>query len=373
MPDINVLIKPASGLCNMRCDYCFYEDEMKNREISSYGMMTEETLENIIRKAVEESNQLCTFAYQGGEPTLIGLDFFKKAAELQKKYHTKKKLRIENVIQTNGLNLDDTWLDFLKENNFLVGISLDGTAYSHDAFRKDEKGNGTYERVLHAIEGLKKKEIPFNILTVVNSKTVKQVSRIYDFYKREGFFHMQFIPCLNPFSEEEIKYPYTLSTKAYGQFLKSLFDLWYQDIKNNNYIHIQLFENYIMLLLGKAPELCGLSGSCSRQYIIEADGEVYPCDFYVLDRYRLGNLNKNSFSQIEEKREETGFIRQSQTTCRDCLTCKFFSVCRGGCKRHREPAIHDIYGKNRFCEAYYDFFDYSFERMAELANYYFHL
>lgn len=373
MPDINVLIKPASGLCNMRCDYCFYEDEMKNRKTSSYGIMTEETLENIIQKVMEESNRLCTFAYQGGEPTLIGLDFFRKAAKLQKKYHTGKKLKIENVIQTNGLMLDDTWLDFLKENDFLVGISLDGTAYSHDAFRKDEKGNGTWERVLCAIEGLKRREIPFNILTVVNAKTAKQAGRIYDFYKREEFFHMQFIPCLNPFSGEDIGYPFSLSAKAYGQFLKSLFDLWYQDIKNHHYVHIQLFENYIMMLLGKAPELCGLSGSCSRQYIIEADGEVYPCDFYVLDRYRLGNLNRDSFSKIEQKREETGFISQSQTAHQTCLACKFFPICRGGCKRHREPVINGNYGKNRFCEAYYDFFTYSLERMVELANCYFHL
>lgn len=362
MPDINVLIKPASGLCNICCGYCFYKDETQNREVASYGFMSEETLEQVIKKAIAYADRECTIAYQGGEPTLRGLDFFRKSMEYQKK-HNKKKLRITNAIQTNGLLLNREWAEFFRENHFLVGLSLDGIAFTHDAFRKDPEGNGTFRQVLDCSGLLEECGVDYNILTVVNALTAKKASQIYAFYKQKNFSYLQFIPCLNPLEREEERFPFTLTPKAYGQFLKTLFDLWYQDLKKGRVVHIQLFEGYMKLLLGMAPDVCGMSGICSCQHVIEADGEVYPCDFYVLDEYRLGNLNTVSFVEIQEKRRELQFIEQSLEGLRVCETCRYFPLCRGGCRRYRSP-------RNYFCEAYQDFFAYTLPRLEEAAAIY---
>lgn len=362
MPNINVLIKPSSGMCNMRCKYCFYHDETQNREVESYGFMSEETLEQIIKKTVEYSDTACTIAYQGGEPTLRGIDFFRRSIEFQRKYNTKG-LVISNSIQTNGYNLDEEWAEFLRDHHFLVGISLDGIEYTHDFFRVDSKGKGTFQRVRQSIELLKKYQVDYNILTVVNAVTAKKISQIYRFYRGQGFDYLQFIPCLNPLGKEKERYPYTLTDKAYSKFLRTLFDLWYRDLMNGNPVHIQQFEEYVGMLLLMQPQVCGMSGICSCQYVIEADGEVYPCDFYVLDEYRLGNLKNVSFVEINQRRKEIGFVEQSLRLHEDCQVCKYAPICRGGCRRHRNP-------KNDYCTAYYEFFDYTMERLEKAAGWY---
>jgi uncharacterized protein len=210
MPNINVLIKPASGMCNICCKYCFYKDEIHNRKIESYGFMKEETLEQIIKKTIDFSDTACTIAYQGGEPTLRGIDFFEKSIEYEKRYNTKG-LQISNAIQTNGICINEDWAEFFKKNNFLVGISLDGTSFTHDAFRINNKGQGTFSQVLKAIDLLKKYHVEYNILTVVNALTAKKISLIYGFYKQNNFEYLQFIPCLNPIGKENERYSYTLT------------------------------------------------------------------------------------------------------------------------------------------------------------------
>lgn len=362
MPNISVLIKPASGMCNLQCKYCFYHDETKNREVESYGFMSEETLEKVIRKALDFSETACSFTYQGGEPFLRGLDFFEKSIELQKKYNTKG-VKILNAIQTNGTCLDESWAQFLKKNNFLTGISLDGTGFTHDYFRVDSKGEGSFERVMSGIELLKKYNVDFNILTVVNAMTAKKITQIYEFYKQNGFTYLQFIPCLNPIGMEKERFPYTLTAKAYGHFLKTLFDLWYNDFKRGVTIHIQQFEEYVKMLLLMPADVCGMNGVCSCQHAVEADGEVYPCDFYVMDEYKLGNLNEVSFVEVNEKRKEIRFIEESAKMHEDCKSCKYAPVCRGGCRRHRTP-------KNCFCASYYEFFEYTIHRLEEIAAFY---
>lgn len=362
MPNISVLIKPASGMCNMECKYCFYHDEGKNRETESYGFMSEETLERVIKKALDFSDTSCSFIYQGGEPLLHGLDFFKKAMEIQKKYNISNR-NISNALQTNGISLNKEWAEFLKENHFLVGVSLDGIPFTHDSFRVDKKGRGTFEQVIQGIDLLKEYKVDFNILTVVNALTAKKISQIYRFYKQSGYNYLQFIPCLSPLGKEEERFPYTLTPKDYGHFLKTLFDLWYQDFIKGHMIHIQQFEEYIRMLLLMPPTVCGMSGICSCQHVVEADGEVYPCDFYVLDEYKLGNLNEVSFIEINKKRRELGFIEESVEVHEDCRKCTYMPICRGGCRRYRTP-------KNCFCTSYYAFFDYVIHRLEEIAGYY---
>ncbi len=367
MPPIHLLIKPASSLCNLNCTYCFYHDISDKREIASYGIMEDDTIKNIIKKALDYAEGDCTIAYQGGEPTLAGLDFFKKTIEYQNKYNHKN-IVINNAIQTNATTITDEWAEFFHDNKFLVGVSLDGSSNVHDTFRVDKNKNGTFTKVMDGIKILQKHAVDFNILTVVNSHTAKQISKVYRFFKTKKFEYMQFITCLDPLGEALGNEPYSLSSKAYGDFLCTLFDMWYEDIISGNSVHIRQFENYIEMILGYPPESCGMSGICSFQHVIEANGDVYPCDFYVLDKFRLGNLCVDTFEDIQSKRHEINFIEESALFLEECKSCKYFPLCRGGCKRYREFLPDGTYGMNNYCESYKLFFSHAEKKLFELAR-----
>lgn len=365
MPQIHVMIKPASGLCNMRCKYCFYADEMEKRSQASYGIMTVETLKNVIREILHFAEGQCTIAFQGGEPTLAGLDFYRKCLELEKAYNTKN-VRISHALQTNGYVLDEEWCRFFAENHFLIGLSVDGIKATHDAYRRDAMGQDTYFHTLEAARRLEEAGAEFNVLTVVNGRTAPKIRRIYEQYRKLGFFWQQYIACLDPIQEKQGQQEYSLTPKAYGQFLIDLFELWELDLRQGKQPYIRQFENYIAVLLGQLPEACEQRGVCSFQNIVEADGSVYPCDFYVLDEYRLGNLNTDSFEMIERRRKESGFVELSYNHTETCRGCPYFGICRGGCRRHREQPGTE-FGENYFCESYRMFFDACLPRMREIA------
>ncbi len=364
---INILIKPASGLCNMRCSYCFYCDETEKREVKNYGMMSDETLENLVKKPLLEGFSPCTFAFQGGEPTLCGLDFYKKFVSLVKKYKSEN-TQVHFAIQTNGLSIDDDWAAFFAENNFLVGLSMDGNKKVHDSLRLDATNEGTFNRVLRASQLFDNHKVEYNILTVITSNVVKNIKDMYDFYSRNNFTYLQFIPCLDPIGEERGKYEWSLTPQIYTQFLKNLFDLWYRSFKRDKPVSVRYFDNLVMLLLGHPPESCGMMGNCTFQNVIEADGGVYPCDFYVLDDYKIGNINTDSFETINTNRENIKFIQKSQYVDEDCKVCKWYPLCRGGCRRDRDNFTGAHLDKNYFCPSFKQFFEYSIERLEEIAQ-----
>lgn len=364
MPPITVMLKPASGSCNMRCRYCFYTDETEKRSVPSYGIMTEDTLKAILSRTLSFATSRCTIAFQGGEPTLAGLPFFQKAVALEKELN-QNRCRIENVLQTNGLLLDDEWCEFFAENHFLIGISLDGTKDIHDKNRLDAQGNGTYSRVMEAIRLLKKHGVEFNILTVVTRDLCRASKKVYHFYVQNKLEYQQYIPCLDPLEEPRGTHPWSLTPESYEQHLKTLFDCWYQDLIQGKKRYHRYFDNLLLIMDGQMPEACGMKGVCGRQFVVEADGSVYPCDFYMLDRYRLGNLTTDTFRQIEQKREQLGFIQESAVPHKDCLSCKWASLCRGGCRRDREPFESGANSKNYYCKAYYHFFEYAYPRLQK--------
>ena len=367
MESLHIMLKPASGQCNLRCSYCFYHDLVGKREQGSYGLMGEDTLEAVVQKALGEATRRCTIAFQGGEPTLAGLGFFRRTVDLQRRYNVRR-IPIENSIQTNGLLLDEEWAAFLGENHFLVGISLDGTRETHDCNRRDPLGEGTFHRVMGAIRLLEKHGVDFNVLTVVNRQTAAHAERIYRFYQRSRLGYLQFIPCLDPIGEEAGGHPYSLGPADYGRFLCRLFDLWYQDALAGVAPSIRQFENYVEMLLGYPPEACGMAGACGVQYVVEADGSVYPCDFYVLDGFRLGNLREDSFAQVDRRREELGFLPQSRAVAAPCRGCPWFPLCRGGCRRYRPLLPDGSLGVSAFCESYRAFFAHALPRLQELAR-----
>lgn len=365
MPAVNVMIKPASGLCNMRCSYCFYADEMKNRSIPSHGIMSGDTLENVVRRVVEFGEGRCGIAFQGGEPTLAGLDFYRDLLRIEKKYNTKN-LQIYHAIQTNGYSLDEEWCDFFAQNHFLVGLSVDGIKVTHDVYRKDAAGNDTYFRVLRSAELLRDAGADFNVLTVVNGKTAPKIRRIYEKYRQLGFMWQQYIVCLDPIGEEQGGHEYSLLPEAYGQFLVDLFELWTIDLKHGRQPYIRQFENYIDILTGGQPEACEQRGVCGFHAVVEADGSVYPCDFYALDGYRLGNLNDEGLEAIAKRSVENGFVEKSYNHAEKCKDCRYFNICRGGCRRHRERQ-NGVIGENYFCRSYQIFFDACLGQMEQIA------
>lgn len=368
MPALSILLKPSSGLCNMSCDYCFYCDEMEKRKQGALGFMSEETLKNIIRKTLLRAEGGISYAYQGGEPTLRGLEFFEKAVYYQKKYN-KNNLPVINALQTNGYALDEDWCRFFQENQFLIGVSVDGTREIHDACRHDKSGGGTYEKVLRGIQMLKKHRVDYNILTVVSREVAFNVEEIYRRYQKNGWNYQQYIACLDPLGEEHGKGGYALRPGEYGDFLIRLFELWYEDLLKGRQPYIRQFENYIGILMGLYPEACDQRGVCGMQYVVEADGSVYPCDFYMLDEYRIGNLNVDRLDIIDQNREKTGFIEESKKISGDCKACKYYLLCRGGCRRSRDYKEQGVY-ENYFCEGYYKFFEKQHEKMKNAVELY---
>ena len=362
MPPLNLLIKPASGRCNMRCRYCFYADETSRRAVDDYGMMPEDVLEQMIRKALAHAEGACTFGFQGGEPTLRGLDFFRRAVELEKRYNVHG-VRVENALQTNGLLLNAEWAEFLAREHFLVGLSVDGMAGLHNRNRPDAGGEGTLSRTLAAAELLRRHNVTFNTLTVVTNDTADKIDLVYDFFARHDLRWQQYIPCLDAFGERQG----WLTAEKYGVFLMRLFDRWARDVMEGRFIYIRQFENYVGMLLGHPAENCGMMGCCGMQYTVEADGGVYPCDFYVLDAYRLGNFMTDDFDALDEKRRALRFIEDSAQKDAECLRCRYYSLCRGGCRRDRDDGTGRL-ERTRFCAAYQRFFEYALPRLQSIAR-----
>lgn len=363
------MMKPASGLCNMKCNYCFYTDETSKRKICSYGIMSLNTLEQILQKTLAFAQGSCSILFQGGEPTLAGLDFFQSVIDLEYKYNVNG-VDIQNSIQTNGFLINENWAKFFHEHHFLVGLSLDGIKEVHDACRKDFNSSGTFDKVLHTIELFQKYQVEFNILTVVTKHTILHTKEIYSFYKSMNFEWQQYIPCLNPLDEFHADYDFSLSSNDYAVFLKDLFECWYQEAKSGHLRYIRFFIGLMNLLCRRPPGACEMNGVCSRQFVIEADGSVFPCDFYMLDQWLLGNFNSDSIEDVEKKREELQFIEKSKHMDSSCKNCKWIYLCRGGCRRDRIPLENELLGKNRYCNSFREFFEYAYPKLVEIVNLY---
>ena len=366
MPPISLLIKPASGSCNMRCRYCFYTDEAENRAVASMGRMTPETMRVIVDKALDWADGDCTFAFQGGEPTLAGLDFFRGLTDYVSVHPNPKGIRIHYALQTNGYALNEDWAQWLAQNQVLVGVSLDGPKEIHDRYRVDREGKGTFQRVMASIRLLERYGVQFNILTVVSAANALHGTQVYEFFRRQDFRYQQYIECLDPIGEIPGGHDYSLTPQRYAAFLKAIFDAWYLDMKAGRYVYNRYFENLMMILSGQRPESCNLQGICAPQWVVEADGSVYPCDFYALDQWRLGNILTDSFPEMEQKRQELGFIQWSRRLPEECRACRCVMLCRNGCRRNREPVTADSTAKNYFCQAYRDFLDYAAPRLSEV-------
>lgn len=357
----HVMIKPAGSACNLNCTYCFYLSKATLAGGPGLKNMSNETLELLIRSYIRDvtANEV-VFTWQGGEPTLRGLDFFRNAMIFQKKY-AKPGQVILNDLQTNGTLIDEEWCSFLKENDFLVGLSIDGPEQLHDAYRKSKDGSSTFHKVVRAANLLKRYRIPFNAMTSVNRKNAAHPLEVYRFLRKElGATQIQFTPVVEPkgFEQaaptmkkgshlagkdaprarpghpESIVTDWSVDPEAWGAFLCAIFDEWYD--RDLGRVLINQFETLVSQHLGLGPQMCVYAETCGKAVAVEHDGRVYSCDHLVYPQHEIGNIHENRLRDIVLFKTQVRFgYGKTETLPRYCRDCLFLDVCRGECPKNR--------------------------------------
>ena len=345
MKTVAALIKPASSLCNLRCRYCFYCDVAANRETESYGIMSPSVMHAVVDRLIDAADEggEVLFSFQGGEPTLAGLDFFRAFTAYADEKNSGK-CRLSYALQTNGIALDDAFCAFLAQYHFLVGLSLDGDEMTHNHNRVDAAGRGTHRAVMQAAKCLQKHGVDFNILAVVTETMAKHPRAAFRFFQKNNMRFLQFIPCLQPLSESGQGYSpdlpspteaFALKPRTYSEFLIQLFRLYAAELLAGREMSIRLFDNIVGMYLGMLPEQCGVYGQCRNQLIVEGDGSVYPCDFYVLDEFACGSVLTDSVKTLLQAEGAQKFLALDPPKNPRCADCRFLSMCGGTCKRYR--------------------------------------
>ncbi|MDO4355146.1 MAG: anaerobic sulfatase maturase [Clostridia bacterium] len=366
--NLSLMIKPASSLCNLRCRYCFYHDLADHREIASYGIMQEPVLRRLLERALEAlppgRNEL-SLIFQGGEPMLAGLDYFEK---LEAILETMKPsgIRIHRSLQTNGTLIDERWAQFFAKHGYLLGVSLDGPAAIQNDLRVDANGKGSFSKVMSGIALLKRHGVEFNILSVVTAEVARHGQKVYSFMRKNGWNYLQLIPCMDPISGH--RQDFSLTPEQYGRFLIDVFQLYEEERRKGIPVSVRWFDNLLDMAIGRAPESCGMTGVCACHFVVEADGSVYPCDFYVDDAHRLGRVDEMGFREMFECGVAHSFVKESLVQAEKCQNCRWFGLCRGGCRRYRELEAENALGLNRLCRAYEIFFSACYDRVFRLAH-----
>lgn len=358
-----LLIKPVGPRCNLRCEYCFYLE--KEPMFESLATMSNEVLEATIKGALEQGRQAFSFIWQGGEPLLAGLDFFKKAVALQKQYGGGRS--ISNALQTNGTLITKEWADFFVENDFLVGVSLDGPEHIHDSYRYDASGNSSWQTVYENAKLCLNHGVSINILSCVTKKSASSAVELYDFYKKEGFQYVQFIPVVERDDKGQTT-EFSVAGKAYGQFLTSLFDHWYGDFKNGQpQMSIRLFDTLFFTLMGQVAPECGMQKTCGSYLTVEHTGDMYPCDFFVEPAHARGNVLTHPPQQVMNSKVQRLFGGAKQRLDKQCTQCEWQHLCHGGCLKDRRnnPKNNKV---NYFCRAMRDFYPHALPKLKDLAK-----
>ena len=363
---LNVLIKPASSLCNMRCKSCFYRDVADNRNTASYGIMSFDTARAFLKYVFAYENVPISFTFQGGEPTLAGTSYFKTFHSLVERYNTKR-LPVSFSLQTNGYDISEELCEIFSKYRYLLGVSVDGDEELHNFLRPSNDGSPTYGKINSTLKLLDKYKIDYNILTVITENVAKRGSEVYRHLRDRGFRFLQFIPFVSDFGGRGESEYFTLTNEGYAHFLTETFREYREDFVRGNYVSVRQFDNFVRIAAGLPAECCGMGGSCVASLVVEADGSVYPCDFYVLDEWKMGNITRDSVESLLSSNTAKRFVLSSRTMPEKCRKCAYFPICKGGCRRHREDTLGSV-SDNRYCDAYKAFFDNSIELILDMAN-----
>ena len=375
---MHVLAKPIGPACNIKCDYCFYLEKHVLFAQGEDMRMPDDVLAAYVSQYVQsQPTPVVEFVWHGGEPTLLGLDFFRKVVELQKPFLGHKEIR--NSLQTNGIRLTDEWCAFFKEHGFFIGLSLDGPRPIHDLYRKDHLGRPTFDDVMRGLRLLQKHNVEYNILACVARETAYKPLEVYHFFKSEGVTFIQFTPIIERLPEgkaleqglwlagparldgEEtntLVTPWTVEPKKYGEFLIAIYEEWVR--KDVGEIFVMNFEWALNAWIGNPSPVCIFARHCGRAVAMEHNGDVYACDHYVYPEYRLGNVLKEHLGEMVDRSVASGFgPHKEQTLPKYCRDCEVLNACWGGCPKHRftrspygEPGLHYL------CAGYKKFFSH---------------
>jgi uncharacterized protein len=367
---LHVIAKPIGPVCNLRCAYCFYLEKQSLYGANESWRMSEATLEAFVRQYLEaqpECVEQIDFAFQGGEPTLLGLDFFRRVIQLQQQYTPAGK-RIQNSLQTNGVLLDDRWCEFLQAHNFLVGLSLDGPADLHDKHRRDPQDRGTFARVMQALQRLRRYGVEFNILTCVHRHNADHPRRVYGFLRDCGVQFMQFIPIVERLEAtqlyddpgnappEQLVSPRSVLPQQFGRFLTGVFDEWvFRDVGR---VFVRDFDQALAAWSGAGPSLCVYAEHCGRAAAIEHNGDLYSCDHFVDLSHKLGNIHESTIRQLANGpvQEAFGLDKQRKLPAA-CRGCRYLFCCHGACPKDRFLRAPDgETGLNYLCSGLQMFF-----------------
>ena len=362
MRQLNIMLKPASSMCNLRCKYCFYADVSANRKVKSYGVMTDETAESLIRNVFIEMNDgdAVKFVFQGGEPTLAGVKWFRQFTEYVRSQ--KRKVNVSYALQTNAMLLNEEWCLFLKENDFLVGVSLDGPENNHNLCREDAEGKSTYRDVMAAIQLLNKYHVEYNVLMTLTNNLARHPNQVWKLITDNNFRFVQFTPCVSDFDDSSSVF--ALAPDRFASFYIQIFGLWKKAFEKDNYYSIKLIDDLVNLYAFGEVNACGLVGECNPQIVVEADGSAYPCDFYMTDEWETGNLAKQPISQIMNAPNNYRFISRPRSQSL-CETCNYREICNGGCRRMQRQVC---YGDDSIRCGYRRFLDAVDKDLREIAE-----
>ena len=332
MKPFSLLIKPTAADCNLACEYCFYSDRKRLYPECSMHRMSSQVLERVISSFMAIDMPHYSFSWQGGEPTLMGTDFFRLAARLQRKYHIGNTI-VSNGIQTNATLVDREMASCLAEHDFLVGGSLDGPAGGHDSHRRTDHGQPSHSRVMRGINYLKEYGAEFNILTVVSRSNVRQPGEIYHYLRDQGFFFQQYIPCVE-FDGEGEPLPYSITAEEWGSFLCGIYDEWIGTDARR--VSVRLFDCVLMYLTSGRHYLCPMERDCRNYFVVEHNGDIYPCDFFVEEELKLGNIQRDTWEEMWNSRIYKEFGSRKSSWNPECAACEFLPLCAGDCLKHRE-------------------------------------
>ena len=364
-----VMLKPAGAHCNLACKYCYYLEKNNLYDKSHRHIMSDEMLEQFTREYIEaQTMPQVLFTWHGGEPLMRSIDFYKKALTLQKKYARGR--RIDNVIQTNGTMLTDEWCEFFAQNNWLVGISIDGPQEYHDHYRLTSTGNPSWQKVMHGIELLKKHHVEWNAMAVVNAYNADHPLEFYHFFKDNGCQYLQFTPIVERLTQhqdgrtlaslaDDKEIPladFSVTPEQWGSFLCAIFDEWvHNDVGK---MFVEIFDCTLANWMGVMPGICAYSKNCGHAGVMEHNGDVYSCDHFVFPEYKLGNIRDHTLIEMLYGDKQHAFSRLKHTSLpRQCKECDMEFACHGECPKNRfEKDKYGEPGLNYLCKGYYQYY-----------------
>ena len=365
MPPLAIMFKTVSSRCNLDCSYCYYRESLsRGNRVEIEPAVLDRVIPQYLEYVADAGE--ASFSWQGGEPTLAGVPFFERALELATR-HARPGTRIAHTLQTNGILLDERWAELLAAHRFLVGVSVDGPEDVHDTLRRDRRGRGTFRQVMAGIELLRRHGVDVNALCVVAPHNVRRGRELLRFFRREGLQYVQVMPAMD-FQATAPGTPasYLVSAAEYGDLLVEMFEEWYGDGVPT--VSIRALDSLLQGYLGLPSDLCIHAAGCSSSLVVEHNGDVFPCDFFIHPGWRLGNVLATPLADLAASPERLAFVNQKRQLPAECRECRWRAVCNSGCPRNRVAAEGGEPGGEFFCAAYRRLLDHADARLHTLAE-----